>query len=321
MPFDPTFFARQTAFEQKQLLQQQQQLKPDHRTLPEHENQSRQNGAETRDHKSNSASKLPEPIYQEITELSNHRSQRSWSGSRSNLVSNTIVPVGESGHKRTYSGGDMLSVKRSGSVAVRSEMGGDRWGTESVRGSVRHPPPHRINILHQQETNDDESIPNSPSFYTKNPEAATMPDSSSKQQHFFKDLTSLDNNNPPTGGHNRVMNWMQHGTPWDGGAGQIRGGVAPVQLERSVSMSQSTHSQLSSKTGLSNQASQFKDHLYEDPDHLKSKLQSSMRVPGTSAGGARSLPRVSSLSRSALPYVTRELPSSKPGSTMYATDV
>ena len=313
MPFDPTFFARQTAFQQKQLLQQV-------KTLPEHENQPKQNGAETKDHKSNSASKLPEPIYQEITELNNHRSQRSWSGSRSNLVSNTIAPVGESGHKRAHSGGDMLSVKRSGSVAVRNEMGGDRWGSESVRGSVRHPPPHRIDIVHLQETNDDESIPNSPSFYTKNPEASTMPDSSSKQQHFFKDLTSLDNTNPPTGGHNRVMNWMQQGTPWDGGAGQMRGGVAPVQLERSVSMSQSVHSQLSNRTGLPNQPGQFKDHLYEDPDRLKSKLQSSMRVPGTSAG-VRSLPRVSSLPRSALPYVTRELPSSKPGSTMYATDV
>ena len=346
LPFDPTFFARQTALEQNHLKR-----KPQYVPL-EHENQAG-HGTESEEHNtgdSGSCKKLPppmiEPIYQEITEpvTANHRSQRSWSGSRGNLVAQRVAvnkgSEGGGGHKRTYSGGDLLSVKRSGSTVVRSESRGgehlppletsstlDRLKWQSSSG--RYPPPRHIDIQ-QYQGNDDESIPNSPSFYTQNPEAATMPESSkqhySQSKHFFKDhLTNLDTSAPPPGGHNRVMNWMQHSTFWD--SNQPRGGVA--QVGRSVSMSQSVHSHLGrnvlprvdSAAAVYNQSNQFKDHLYEDPDHLKSKMQRPGNVTGQNS---RVLPRVSSLPRSvnpSLPYVTRELPSTKPGSTMYATDV
>ena len=392
MPFDPNFFARQTALQQNQPINQslpQPQPHPHHwnpqyvsREHTSHTKQEVQTDEKRMDSANRKQSNNIEPIYQEISEVGgNHRSQRSWSGSRSNLVTQrTSVDETSTGHKRTYSGGDLLSVKKSASVRMhngeRREEKGDlilplqpplpqesstldrlKWQSSSTR----HPPRH-IAIQPQYEPNDDESIPNSPSFYTKNPEAATMPDSSAKQHqtqrqqhghehgqshHFFKDhLTSLDSSAPP-GGHNRVMNWMQHGTVWDpvlmSQPGTGMGGLPPlppVQLERSVSMSHSVHSQLSSYRGgvgkrlvdplaaaQQNQSSKFQDHLYEDPDHVKSVVQNSMMGVGSmSTKGVAALPRVRSLPRSnnpsltSLPYVTREL-SSKSGSTMYATDV
>ncbi len=332
---------------QQQQQQQQQQWKPQY--IPQGDTtQSRQQSSTTTDQTNQP---IVEPIYQEISELArgNHRTQRSWSGSKTNVSTVASTQKGADGHKRTYSGGDLLSVKQHSSEAVnnndlvKNTSSLDRFGWQS--SSMRYPLKLSIPL---QSVNDNESIPNSPSFYTKNPDAATMPELQpphtqsqpphTQSQHFFKDhLTNLDSNVPR--GHNRVMKWMQQSAFWDpntnqaGITGPVQVGVASItpsvppnppgipmgQIGRPIPPSQSIHSQISQGGAqrLHNN-NQFKDHLYEDPDHLK--LVSNM-MRSSSMSHQRIRHSTTTNSSSTLPYVTRELPSSKSGSTMYATDV
>ena len=359
LPFDPNFFTQQTSLEQNhskpQQQQQQQHWKPQY--IPQEDVSHVVGQSNTA---SNSQPKI-EPIYQEIPAVGrgNHRTQRSWSGSKGNLATTASTQWGvtaEGSHKRTYSGGDLLSVRQSSiedkkinKSSANSSSTLDRFTRQSL--SMRYP----LKIDTSQSVNDIESIPNSPSFYTKNPEAATMPESQHNQpQHFFKDhLTNLDSNIPR--GHNRVMNWMQQSAFWDPNATNqtlpgipgppVQVGVAPIQGSSVVPMgqidgmpipmSQSIHSQLSqggaqrfhSSAILPNQPhnNKFQDHLYEDPDHLKLMIQkNSNMMRSSSMSNPRTRPHHSTQqisSSSTLPYVTRELPCSKSGSSMYATDV
>lgn len=372
IPFNPHFSACQTAFEQQNNLRQQsQQLRGGTTgTSSSHHSQqasiSSSQGELPMVVKSNENLPRPsktEPIYQEIPEVAggagnNHRSQHSWSGSGRNNVTavmQSIPPDTSPGtrHKRTFSGGDLLSVKRpttagnsSGGGAMNNGLMGSsfdrlKWQTASVRHQ------HHVGGIETNHHNDqEESIPGSPSFYTKHPEASTMMQADSislrsqqyggdhqhtnnhhlRSQHFFQEhLTNLETMPGSGGGHNRVMNWMQHLDSGPHPPNMPTPNIGYRPPPTSLPPSQSVHSQLNRPLPTPTETRNFKDHLYED---LEQAARNFNRASTMKPKSASSLPRMRSLtvstnqiSNSSLPYVTRELPSSKPGSTMYATDV
>ena len=361
VPFDANFFARQTALEKDRTNQQAQiqgqfWRQPSSRLnkVMHQEKEEEKKPEEVKDSKS-----IPEPIYQEIPDLRTtvtHRPQKSWSGSRGNMLGNNPPLIddsnnqsnGSSKHKRAYSGGDVLlienfqrlpedeqSVSAEEVTAVNSSSEKEKKLFDRMKWrsfSTKRPMP----IDAPPSTNDKESMPNA---HTKNQKVAIMPASqpsvsSQGQQHFFPG--QLSNFDPSTiGRNNRVMNWMQQSTVWDPAQPVSQDHL--MQLGRSMSVSQSVHSQLG-HTGLLPQNrgatatlphpsnnSKYRNHLYEDPEHMMPLLR-------TQSGGSMAAMLVSqtrlrypqskhTAPLATLPYVTRELPDTKSGASVYATDV
>lgn len=206
--------------------------------------------------------------------------------------------------------------------------------------NARHP--LQVNLPPPSSNGDESSIPNSPSFYTKHPHAAAMPRGQNvphgQHQGKFQDhLSNLDSSAPGT--NHRVMNWMQTSQNfWETRDSRQGGGFAPSnssQLNRSLTVSHSVHSPLERSVlqdkskSLSNRPSKFKDHLYEELDNVQSaiheqqKQKSSVMYPQSHSRTGYPRFQISQVPGSlpTRPYITVELPRSRTGGKMFATDV
>ena len=211
---------------------------------------------------------------------------------------NKVIPPAASHFKKDIS---LPLIQATGIIdepQVPDKFSGKRWNSFNARKPLQiklapPPPPNAVG---------DESIPSSPSFYTSNPQAGTMPTNSSNpseeeaSKHVFKEhLNQMGSNNLPQ--HHHVVNWVQ-GTQrfWDDAGGQAGEKVVPPlsramsvsrpplppPQNRSLSVSHSVHSKLGQQivrgsphhgSGGGGNRKDFKDHVYEDPDTLlKSSL-------------------------------------------------
>lgn len=168
---------------------------------------------------------------------------------------------------------------------------GKRWKSFNARRplEIKLPPPTAVG---------EESIPNSPSFYTGNPLAGAMPSSSTvpaegDKSKLKETLDQIDANSLPQ--HHNVVNWVQGaqrfwedtGDLGDKGLSRVKSISRPplpsAPHNRSLSVSHSFHiksgQQLIRGPPLQQQQQQaaggrggkdFKDHVYEDPDTLLS---------------------------------------------------
>lgn len=180
----------------------------------------------------------------------------------------------------------------------------------------------------------EESIPNSPSFYTANPLAGTMPmtnDESQSKQGFKEHLNEIGVTNPVQH-HHVVSNWIK-GTQriWDGSTLPLQ--PKPHPQNRPLPTSQSVQNRLGQLPPVkssfeTDQSNSFKDHVYEDPDVLlkSTLLQRKTTEPillnpilqtHSHSLRSRSQSHTAAVRR---PYITREHKSSS-GNTLYATDV
>ncbi|XP_019850764.1 PREDICTED: uncharacterized protein LOC109581247 isoform X2 [Amphimedon queenslandica] len=171
---------------------------------------------------------------------------------------------------------DRFTGKRSKSFNARRPL------------EIKLPPPTTVG---------EESIPNSPSFYTGNPQAGAMPSSidpaEGDKSKLKETLDQIDANSLPQ--HHNVVNWVQGaqrfwedtGDSGDKGLSRAKSISRPplpsAPHNRSLSLSHSFHNksgqQLVRGPPLQQQQQQapggrggkdFKDHVYEDPDTLLS---------------------------------------------------
>ena len=168
---------------------------------------------------------------------------------------------------------DRFTGKRSKSFNARRPL------------EIKLPPPTAVG---------EESIPNSPSFYTSNPHAGTMPStdpSEGNKSKLKEHLDQIDANSLPQ--HHNVVNWVQGaqrfwedtGGPGDKGLSRAKSISRPplpsAPHNRSLSVSHSFHNKLGQQLvrGPPRPPQQqaggrggkdFKDHVYEDPDTLLS---------------------------------------------------
>lgn len=241
-------------------------------------------------------------------------------------------------------------IKREASMPAGvhpgSVIGHKRWHSFNTRRPLQI----KLETPPLVQSSGDESIPNSPSFYTRNRVAATMPltrpstgtDGQESRHLFHEQLTKLDSGVP--GRHNRVVSWMKGARKFWEADGLSKTTPAPTtQTSTSkpqlLQVSQSVHSHLGQtirnggnktglqdKTGMPNQSNKFKDHLYEDPDIV---LQSSFKQRKATEPYVQTLTsypyyrahQAAASTHQRVPYVTREFQRSADGGSVYATDV
>lgn len=242
------------------------------------------------------------------------------------------------------------TIKREASIPAGvhpgSDIGHKRWHSFNTRRPLQI----KLETPPVVQSSGDESIPNSPSFYTHNRVAATMPltrpstgtDGQESRQLFHEQLTKLDSG--VSGRHNRVVSWMKGARKFweaDGLSKTIPAPATQTSTSRPqlLQVSQSVHSHLGEsirnggnktglhdKTGTPNQSNKFKDHLYEDPDivlhsSLKQRKSTEPYVQTLTSYPYYRAHQGASSTHQRMPYITREFQRSTDGGSMYATDV
>ena len=285
----------------------------------------------------------PPPIDQLLASKPHTENSTQWStdGKENKLMRHAAIQKSATLKKETSLPQIQMQHQQSNTL----KLGGKNWSSFNTRR------PLQIKLDKPAQFNDDESVPNSPSFYTKNPLAGTMPFSNGTmtQQDLREQLTQLDSSSYK---HHHVAKWMKGAQKfWEGDHSQSKPPISntkqksfppPVNSSKPLVSSQSMHSNIGlvrSATVSGSQtvsrphrraANQFNDHLYEDPDVLfKSNLTQRIAAnesAGNHTGQSQQLyrPRAQTQARPPIarqPYVTRELQSTVDGGTVYATDV